>query len=407
MQSFINNYENYKTSTQLLSNPYIYKITPDDATRKAVMNVEYITPLSEKHQINLNAGVNGTYVTEKYDNSGATFLQNVWVDSVDIRNTFKYKELLLSAYALVDFKINKLSFTVGGRVEYFKSELRQKTTSTNNEKVNFYPSLSVSFSPNDNNDLGFSYSRRIERPEAYQLNPFIYNGDYASEKYIGNASLKPSFSNSFEFSYTLDKGNWNVNGTLAYIDSKDVLDKTYYLDENIRYKTWGNISRNQSYMLNAGWYWNLNKFTMTLSGSIYNDSYSKENDGITQKDDYWTYDIRFVPKLALGKGYNVSAQLIYYGPKSYAYSKRTNIFRGSLTINKKIKDNHVVSLRVNNLINKIPSYYSWGDGYNSRTYNDVNNQTVYIGILYKFGKSINSRAKTSLNTRAIQMQRDN
>lgn len=67
--------------------------------------------------------------------------------------------------------------------------------------------------------MSFSYSRRIDRPQYDNLNPFVYRLDpYTYQK--GNPYLKPQYTNNFEFNYTYNK---NITLTLGYNRTTDVI----------------------------------------------------------------------------------------------------------------------------------------------------------------------------------------
>jgi hypothetical protein len=88
----------------------------------------------------------------------------------------------------------------------------------------------------DQNDLSFSYARRISRPGYSSLNPFVrYIDPYT--RFEGNPLLKPAYSNSFEVkhgfkqwlvssvSYNLVTGNL-INTILQDNNTKVIVNKT-------------------------------------------------------------------------------------------------------------------------------------------------------------------------------------
>ena len=80
-----------------------------------------------------------------------------------------------------------------------------QTNSNNYSKL--FPTFYLSYAPNENNSLSFSYGKRIDRPQFEYLNPFrIYNNKYQYSE--GNPFLQPSYSNNLEINYTY-KSNWN------------------------------------------------------------------------------------------------------------------------------------------------------------------------------------------------------
>ena len=145
-----------------------------------------------------------------------------------ISSSYKYTDKVYAAYATYSFKINKLSYMLGLRAESStyngsiigKNMQGQDSLSTFN--VNFplslFPSAFITYKLTDKEDLQLNYSRRINRPNFFQLIPFIdYSDPYNLS--VGNARLKPEFTNSFEISYNnnYEKGaNFLVSGFFKY-----------------------------------------------------------------------------------------------------------------------------------------------------------------------------------------------
>lgn len=64
---------------------------------------------------------------------------------------------------------------------------------------NLFPTAFVGYNPTDKWSLGLSYTRRINRPGYYNLNPFI-EYETAHSYHCGNPELKPEFSHNLSFS---------------------------------------------------------------------------------------------------------------------------------------------------------------------------------------------------------------
>jgi iron complex outermembrane receptor protein len=70
--------------------------------------------------------------------------------------------------------------------------------------TDFFPSLFINQTLSAKHELGISYSRRIDRPNYDNLNPFtFYLDQYTYEQ--GNPFLKPQYTNAFELNYTYNK----------------------------------------------------------------------------------------------------------------------------------------------------------------------------------------------------------
>ena len=91
-----------------------------------------------------------------------------------------------------------------------------------------FPSLYLSKKLNETEEIQLNYSRRVRRPDFWQLNPFIDINDPLNIQQ-GNPELKPEFTNSMEFNYSKTfKNRSNFLGVLYYRNTQQ--DITRYSD---------------------------------------------------------------------------------------------------------------------------------------------------------------------------------
>ena len=76
----------------------------------------------------------------------------------------------------------------------------RKQNFSNSYPISLFPSLFLSQKLKNKQELQISYTRRINRPNFFQLIPFT---NYSDSLNItrGNPNLVPEFTNSIEFSY--------------------------------------------------------------------------------------------------------------------------------------------------------------------------------------------------------------
>lgn len=125
-------------------------------------------------------------------------------------NHFIYDERVSAAYlSLGGPIIENLSFQAGLRMEHTRSvgDLRrdpgQESRPEDYVKRNytdFFPSGSLNWQLHPMHTLNFSYSRRLNRPNYQELNPFEWRIDELTFR-KGSPFLRPFYSNSFEIRY--------------------------------------------------------------------------------------------------------------------------------------------------------------------------------------------------------------
>lgn len=156
-----------------------------------------------------------------------------------ISNKYKFKDQVFAAYATYTFKVNKFSYQLGLRAEsseYTGNLITQTGKDSASFKVSYplslFPSAFITYKVDDKQDLQFNYSRRVNRPNFFQLMPFP---DYSDPQNIniGNAALKPEFTNSFELSYNNSyKRGANFLASVFFKHNTDLITRFSYYDTN-------------------------------------------------------------------------------------------------------------------------------------------------------------------------------
>jgi outer membrane receptor protein involved in Fe transport len=112
-------------------------------------------------------------------------------------------------------------------------------------RFDYFPSAHFSYSLVDESQFMASYSRRINRPDGHDLDPFPnYINQYTIR--IGNPNLKPEYANSFEFSYMRKYGPSFVSLETFYRTTNDLITRIQALNDGIIYMTMDNLNHDQS-----------------------------------------------------------------------------------------------------------------------------------------------------------------
>ncbi|WP_235299028.1 outer membrane beta-barrel protein [Portibacter marinus] len=137
------------------------------------------------------------------NNTIFTALENgEWVNQTNRTNNFIYDENVFAAYSNVSKAFGKVNVQAGLRMEHTRSEGLSVTLdqSVPLQYTNLFPSLSLSHKVGDKHELSYSYSKRLNRPNYKDLNPFVeYLDDYTFQK--GNPFLTPQYSDAFGINY--------------------------------------------------------------------------------------------------------------------------------------------------------------------------------------------------------------
>lgn len=145
-------------------------------------------------------------------------------------NNFNYKENINALYLnynrafkgfIVQFGVRMENTNVKGRSNGFVSSgggVKPYDSTFKRNYTDFFPSAAITFNKKPTSQLGFRYSRRIDRPAYQDLNPFEFKLDeYTFQK--GNTFLTPQYTNSFAITHTY---KYKLTTTLSYSHVKDV-----------------------------------------------------------------------------------------------------------------------------------------------------------------------------------------
>lgn len=138
---------------------------------------------------------------------------------------FDYREHIGAGYATLATQIKHWAAKVGLRGEY--TYAYNTDNSVKQSYFNLFPTVFVGYTSTDmKKRVNLSYTRRIQRPNYSQLNPFrnYIDAHTANE---GNPDLKPCFSNNFAL--TAGFGQY-ITLYANYISNKDVLSATPQID---------------------------------------------------------------------------------------------------------------------------------------------------------------------------------
>lgn len=324
------NMYNYSSSDYLQYN--------DSWTTEHTFQVDYVTPVN-KHLL-VEMGVKSIF----RNNSSESINKKIDISNTPLNN-FRYFQNIYGVYNSYTYSIEKWSLKGGFRYEYNNEEdnfISQGAKFSHNYGI-LLPSLTLQ---NEIPKLGivkFSYSRRVQRPNIYQLNPFI---DLTNPNSIatGNPYLLPTINNNIELSYS-KLGKARLFFSTAYTFSKNnIQNVSTFLNDSVILTKYENIgdyktfNTNVSLNYNASKKLNLNLNTglkyLWLAG-IYNSQQVK-NEGLQLNgtlnagytiNDYWRVGLTlsgWTGDISLqGKGLNYLATTLNVSKE--IFKKRANL----------------------------------------------------------------------------------
>ena len=188
------------------SKVYNYNNTITNNSDTFLGNLDYTKPISAgKLELGIAARIQNTFNNIITDQE--VEISNNPTTTAKGNSTFNYDRSIYSGYINYTKKIKKTAFQGGIRLEHFTvnglfSNTQQTAIEPYFDKLlNIYPSAYFTYYASDKNEFQIGYSRRVDRPGIEQVTP-IQEWTSPLSVSIGNRTLQPQFTNSFEVNYT-------------------------------------------------------------------------------------------------------------------------------------------------------------------------------------------------------------
>jgi len=242
----------------MYKSPAIFRNATPSLIKIKAAKIDYTLPLNTTTK--LAVGLKSSWVSTDNDFRFENLIGTDWKNDAGRSNRFIYDENINAAYATLKHEFKSTSVEIGLRTEQTKS----KGNSISDNKLvkrsyfDFFPSFNINQTLNPNHEIGFSYNRRIDRPDYKSLNPFVYFVDLYTFSQ-GNPFLNPQYTNTFQLAYNYKK---TLNISLGYsITNNLIID--VLLPENEQktlYQTVQNLDKQYAYDLTIGYPTSITKF---------------------------------------------------------------------------------------------------------------------------------------------------
>lgn len=146
---------------------------------------------------------------------------------------FNYHENVYAAYGSLTYQISRYTIKAGMRVESSSSELEG---SFNKKYFLILPGATLNYRLNSKQDINLNYSKTVNRPALYQLNPNIVSSDVFSAA-SGNPFLKPDLFRNLSLKYSATSGKNYYSVQVYYRERNDAISNYTFVNENGIFET--------------------------------------------------------------------------------------------------------------------------------------------------------------------------
>ncbi|HCY81586.1 MAG TPA: TonB-dependent receptor [Xanthomarina gelatinilytica] len=339
--------------------------TLEDQSR-ILLQADYVLPIGEKSQFEL--GYRGNFNDQDTDYT-VEFLNettNEFELSTGLSNFLNYREYVNSAYSQFGSKVgSKFSYLLGLRLESTRITVDQPTSGdySKNDYTGLFPTVNLSYELSENENVTLGYSRRIQRPRSWFINPFPSRSSVTSI-FRGNPELAPSYSGLFDLGYYKKFGKVSLNTSAYYQHTTDAFsfisfDTGETVDVNgqtfsVIERTPINLAEEDRYGFEFTLTYNpIRKWNINANFNIFRQSITgTDPNGLSLVNDNTSWFARLNNKYTLPGKIEWQTSLNYRGPSEDAQNKREGVFSANMAFSRDIfNENASIALNVSDLLN--------------------------------------------------------
>ncbi len=351
-------------------------------TQNTTINLDYTSPITEKSKLELG-------LESRIDNVNNDFDVNKTYNSA-----FNYDRKIFSGYATYGTQWTKWGAQIGLRAENYEVEALFKEIGNANETFKdeifaLYPNAFLTYNPTDKNSFQLSYSRRVDRPSIGQVNP-IREWSTPTIESIGNPTLEPQFTNSYELNYTRKTKIGSITTGVFYRQINDEITRSvieHPTDAGKHQISYTNFDDNKAYGLEISG--NLN-FTKWWSANISTDAYFRTIRGVLENKpaeaNVTLFNARINNTFTANKNLRFQWFYMYRGKDLNLQYTVKPMWRTDIGASYNVlKGKGTISARASDIFDAMNFTFEGDKPFKRDGAFYWESQTIYIGFNYRFG----------------------
>lgn len=365
--------------------------------------IDYTDPISKtiKFETGLKSSATTSDNNLKYDLLNGSN----WEYDNNGSNHFKYKEQIHASYFNFNKSFKHFSIQAGLRGEYTNTEGHQITTDSLISRSYFqlFPSVFINKPIGENHQLQLAYSRRIERPDYGELNPFRVFRDPLLY-YQGNPFLKPELINTFQLSHNFKNKyttaiNYNqTSDVMTWMNGQiDEINTTYEMPMNLNRLINYGISFTASTIITEWW-------TGTHFANLYHNEYQGTGDGGSFNSNATSFNLNTQNSFRAGNGYTMELNALYEGGSVYGISRYKGNYMVSAGVQKLIlNEKATIKLTVNDIFQsrQLKGNTLYGN-IDMHSYIGFDSRRAILSFSYRFGNQNLVKKERKMGSEDIQ-----
>lgn len=265
--------------------------------------------VASQHNLDMNSGA--TLDLELFEKTG----EEVWRDSVRLRERFDYRTLRLEPYLAADFSWQALQAHVDYALQFYSRRLNDDDHTQRLSLYGVYPvgNGSISWRPSGRHRLSLNNRLSVAHPDYYKICWYERTGGYLNQLYRGNDKLRSTVTRLYSLEYEFKPGPFSSNTTLSVTRRKNETEQTWKNEEieGRLYKVFTWINAADGWTLGAterlGW---SGKVVSAHLGVGYNRTRRTARETGAVKETF-DWNLTADASVELGRGWNIRSDVRY------------------------------------------------------------------------------------------------
>jgi outer membrane receptor protein involved in Fe transport len=370
--------------------PFRLRSMEEGPSKHYRIETDYTKPVSESGKIETgyhfrHGSQDEEYFLETYDNS-----QAIWVrDDLYTKKT-TFNRYIHAVYGIFRHEISGFQYQLGLRGEYTYREVEVLNTNESFlvDRFDYFPSVHISKSINKRNQFMGSYSRRIERPRRYFLEPFETYVDESTRR-LGNPALLPEYTDSYELGFLRGLKAGSVSIEAYYRNTTDKITRitNYDSESGLFLNEFVNLNEDRSLGIESAIIYDIAKwFNLNLSGTFYYyqvEDLSGETSDLRSSNNW---DGRMIVSFKLPSHTYFQLNAAYNGPGVTAQGRSEGYFYADFTARQEFFNrNFSITLKVSDILaSRQWETYSGGVSFDSYQYRKPESRVVTLTLTYRW-----------------------
>nr|WKN37529.1 outer membrane beta-barrel family protein [Tunicatimonas sp. TK19036] len=326
----------------------------DRTSHVGVGQIDYVRPFDNDNTLEVGAKSTMRWSDTDFRFENFDEATQNWLNNLDVSNRFVYSEQVHAVYGIYSQTLGAWQLSAGSRIEHTRIDTELKNTNEVNDQryLNIFPSAKALYVLDDQNTFKFTYSRRIDRPNPWRLNPFPDISDTLNVR-LGNPKLRPEFIQSLELGHKLTLPSTDLTSNLFYRRVNGLVDWVVEVEDNgVSTRRPTNLASGTTFGLELittsqiNEWWDINGsvsfFRSIIDGTNVNNTFSNEA---------FAWNAKFTSSFALPADINMQLTGNYEAPEAEAQGFDDARYYADVSFQRDFGEKSQVSVSVRDVFN--------------------------------------------------------